>query len=654
MSVSRDVDTQLNPSRAVKHVPAVAPARPFMDADTHADVVQSPAQHAPLRPVLDVRGLTTSFRSEGGWREVVRDIDFSVFPGETVAIVGESGSGKSVTALSIMRLIARGAGRISGAVLLNGENLLDLSERRMRRIRGHDIAMIFQEPMSCLNPVLPVGDQVAEALILHGRYTRRQSRAEALRLLDEVKIPDASRRYDEFPHQLSGGMRQRVMIAMALACRPKLLIADEPTTALDVTIQAEILDLIRYLQREIGSAVLFITHDMGVVAEVAGRMLVMVDGRAVETGDTAQLFAHPAHVYTRRLLAAVPHLGETHRFDRPVRFPDVDPVTGKLGPLVEVARTVTVTDPPLLKVRNLVTRFRSAGGFLTRAACRVHAVENVSFVINAGETLALLGESGCGKSTIARSIVGLAVPDSGSVLIDGTDVVERSDPDTLRLRHRVQMIFQDPHGSLNPRMTIGAAIAEPLIFHKLAKGSEAKARVVDLLEKVGLSADMTGRYPHEFSGGQRQRICIARAMALEPRLIIADEAVSALDVSIKAQVINLLLDLQESLKLGLLFVSHDIAVVERVSHRVAVMYLGEIIEIGPRAAIFENPQHPYTKRLLSAVPLPDPSARRRRDVSPGADIGTVVRPLNYTPPQRSYIAIGPGHFVHQPGEAAAM
>jgi peptide/nickel transport system ATP-binding protein len=390
------------------------------------------------------------------------------------------------------------------------------------------------------------------------------------------------------------------------------------------------------------------------VAEVADRTLVMVNGRVVEAGDTARLFAQPTHVYTRQLLAAVPRLGELRGLNHPVRFPDVDPITGKLGALVEMGHTVVATNPPLLEVRNLVTRFRSAGGFLTRPSGRVHAVENVSFVINAGETLSLVGESGCGKSTTGRSIVGLAVPDSGSVLIDGTDVAGRTDFQAARLRRRVQMIFQDPYGSLNPRMTVGTAIAEPLIFHKRAKGAEAKSRAVDLLKKVGLSTDMASRYPHEFSGGQRQRICIARALALEPGLIIADEAVSALDVSIKAQVINLLLDLQESLKLAFLFISHDMAVVERVSHRVAVMYRGEIVEIGPRAAIFGNPQHAYTKRLLTAVPVPEPSARRERAAPSGRDYATTARPFDYVPPRRAYVEIGPGHFVHEASQSLTV
>jgi peptide/nickel transport system ATP-binding protein len=602
---------------------------------------------AAAEPVLAVRDLLVSFATAQGWRDVVRRISFSVRPRETLAIVGESGSGKSVTALAIMQLLPPGTARTSGEIRFGTQDLLALSERWMQRIRGNDIAMIFQEPMSSLNPVLPVGKQIAEALILHRGCSAAAARMEAIRLLEKVRIPAAARRYGEFPHQLSGGMRQRVVIAMALACRPKLLIADEPTTALDVTIQAEILALIGDLQREAGSAVLFITHDMGVVAEIADRTLVMLDGGIVEAAETKELFSHPTQIYTRRLLAAVPRLGAMQAFRRPVRFPEIDPLTGELGPAVEAGSTVAASDPPLLEVRSLVTRFRSAGGFLTRAAGRVHAVEDVSFAIQAGETLSLVGESGCGKSTTGRAIVGLARPDSGSVLIDGIDVVGRSDPEALRLRRRVQMIFQDPYGSLNPRITVGAAIAEPLIFHGLATRRDAGARVGDLLQKVGLSSDMAARYPHEFSGGQRQRICIARALALDPRLLIADEAVSALDVSIKAQVINLMLDLQESLRLAFLFISHDMAVVERISHRVAVMYLGEIVEIGPRAAIFGNPQHPYTKRLLAAVPIPDPSARGQRIIPRATEIGTVLRPLDYQPPLRSYREIGPGHFVQE-------
>ncbi|MEQ1954856.1 ABC transporter ATP-binding protein [Mesorhizobium sp. CN2-181] len=608
---------------------------------------------APSKSVLDVQGLTTAFRAAGGWRDVVKGIGFSVGENETVAIVGESGSGKSVTALSVMRLLDGSSSRSAGKILLQGKDLLSLSERRMQQIRGNDVAMIFQEPMSTLNPVLSIGAQIGEALLLHRNLSRDAIKAETLRLLDRVRIPSARQRFDEYPHQLSGGMRQRVVIAMALACQPKLLIADEPTTALDVTIQAEILDLVAEVQRDIRSSVLFITHDMGVVAEIADRTIVMLDGRIVEHGRTAELFKAPQHVYTRRLLAAVPRLGSMEGLQRPARFPTVDPITGALGPTAEVVDTVAAAHPPLLEVRNLVMRFRSAGGLLTKAQGRVHAVENVSFIVNAGETLALVGESGCGKSTTGRSIVGLAKPNAGQVLIEGTDVLAGPAAATRPLRNQIQMIFQDPYGSLNPRMNVGDAIAEPIIVHRHARKSEARDEAVELLRLVGLSPDMAARYPHEFSGGQRQRVCIARALALKPRLIIADEAVSALDVSIKAQVVNLLLDLQESLKTAFLFISHDIAVVERVSHRIAVMYRGEIVEIGPRSAVLGNPQHPYTRQLLAAVPNPDPDLRRAHSLRAPSEPVSTVRPLDYVPPERAYRQVAPDHFVHaEPDETA--
>ena len=598
------------------------------------------------RPIIDVRGLTTSFYVDGHWLDALKQVSFTVARGETVAIVGESGSGKSVTALSIMQLISRANGRISGEVLLDGENLIGLPEFRMTKIRGKDISMVFQEPMSSLNPVLSIGDQIAEALILHG-HSHQDSRIEAIRLLDRVRISGAAQRYREYPHQLSGGMRQRVMIAMALACRPKLLIADEPTTALDVTIQAEILVLIKELQQEVDTSVLFITHDMGVVAEIADRTLVMLNGAIVEASDTASLFAQPSHVYTRRLLASVPRLGALQGFRFPARFPKVDPVSGTVGPTIESADTVMRGNPPLLEVKNLAARFNTTKRLFAGTAGRVHAVEDVSFRIDKGETLSLVGESGSGKSTVGRAIVGLVSPHDGSIRIDGRELLGKSGRKAAPLRQHVQMIFQDPYGSLNPRMTIGAAIAEPILVHKLAPSSDARERVADLLVKVGLSADMARRYPHEFSGGQRQRICIARALALEPRLIIADEVVSALDVSIKAQVVNLLLDLQETLKISFLFISHDIAIVERVSHRVAVMYCGEIVEIGLRADILGNPQHPYTRRLLSAVPAPYPGQRRKTALVQFSETPTVIRQVGYVPPNRRYREVGPGHFVHE-------
>ncbi|PZR88808.1 MAG: glutathione ABC transporter ATP-binding protein GsiA [Stutzerimonas stutzeri] len=601
-------------------------------------------------PILSVSNLTTSFRVEGLWKPVVRNISFDIKPQETLAVVGESGSGKSVTALSIMRLTPPSSSKIEGSIKLNGKELLTLPDAQMREIRGNEIAMIFQEPMTSLNPVLTIGFQIAEALTLHRNMSRSEAEAETIRLLEKVKIPSAKSRFHEYPHRFSGGMRQRVMIAMALACKPKLLIADEPTTALDVTIQAQILELIKSLQDEEGMSVLFITHDMGVVAEIADRTVVMYNGDEIETGATEDIFANPQKPYTKSLLSAVPRLGSMEGRRRPMRFPVVDRLTGQSDVPTEVPDTVQAAERPVLEVAGLTTRFEIRSGLLSSVKGRVHAVENVSFSLKAGETLALVGESGCGKSTTGRSVLRLVEPLSGSVLLDGVDVLKLNQTELRDQRKRMQMIFQDPFASLNPRMNIGAAVAEPLLINNLASRSEARDKVADLLTRVGLLPDMANRFPHEFSGGQRQRICIARALAVEPRLIVADEAVSALDVSVKAQVVNLMLDLQARMGLGYLFISHDMAVVERVSHRVAVMYLGEIVEIGPREAIFGNPQHPYTKRLLAAVPIADPARRLQKRPVSNDEIKSPIRPADYVPPVRQYREVSPGHAVMIWGE----
>jgi peptide/nickel transport system ATP-binding protein len=595
--------------------------------------------------VLSVEGLTTSFQVDGVWKDVVRGLTFDVKAGETVAIVGESGSGKSVTSLSIMRLLDPRSSRIEGKIVLNGKDILALPEKDMRSVRGNDAAMIFQEPMTSLNPVFTIGRQISEVLTRHRGMNKSEARAETVRLLEKVRIPNAAGRFDEYPHQFSGGMRQRVMIAMALASQPKLLIADEPTTALDVTIQGQILDLIKQLQEEDGMAVLFITHDMGVVAEIADRTIVMYRGDQVETGDTADIFHRGQHPYTRALLAAVPRLGSMEGQGWPLRFPRVDMTSGTIFEGTEVAGTVEPGKTPVLSVKNLVTRFSIRSGLLNRPSGAVHAVENISFDLFQGETLSLVGESGCGKSTTGRSITRLIEPLSGDIVLDGYNVLTLDQAGLRNMRRSVQMIFQDPYSSLNPRMTVGSAVAEPMIKHRLASASEAREKAADLLERVGLSATMMDRYPHEFSGGQRQRIAIARALALNPKVIIADESVSALDVSIKAQVCNLLMDLQEQFKIAFLFISHDMAVVERVSHRVAVMYLGEIVEIGPRAAIFANPQHPYTKKLMAAVPVPDPARRGIRRNAGIEELKSPVRPMGYIAPQRTYQEISDGHLV---------
>ncbi|MBB3425546.1 peptide/nickel transport system ATP-binding protein [Rhizobium sp. BK312] len=595
-------------------------------------------------PILSVENLTASFLVDGVWKPVVRDVSFSVAPGETVAIVGESGSGKSVTSLSIMRLLQSDSSRIEGTIMLGGRDLLSLPEHEMRKVRGNDVSMIFQEPMTSLNPLFTIGDQISEALLCHKDMSAADAKAETIRLLEKVRIPSAASRFDEYPHRFSGGMRQRVMIAMALASKPKLLIADEPTTALDVTIQGQILDLIKMLQEEEGTSVLFITHDMGVVAEIADRTVVMYRGEQVETGATADIFHRGQHPYTRALLSAVPVLGSMQSYEQPLRFPVVNAATGESDTPAEMPDTVA-REKPVLQVKNLTKRFDIHSGLFGKLKGRVHAVENVSFDLFAGETLSLVGESGCGKSTTGRAIMRLIAPQSGSVIVDGRDVLSLGKRDMREMRKSVQMIFQDPFASLNPRMTVGQAIAEPYLEHRMGTAREAKEIVADMLHKVGLTPDMASRYPHEFSGGQRQRICIARALALQPKVIVADESVSALDVSIKAQVINLMLDLQQSLNLSFLFISHDMAVVERVSHRVAVMYLGEIVEIGPRAAVFGNPQHDYTKKLMAAVPVPDPDRRREKRAGANDELKSPIRAVDYLVKPREYRAVSPGHLV---------
>ncbi|WP_273692000.1 dipeptide ABC transporter ATP-binding protein [Ketogulonicigenium vulgare] len=576
-----------------------------------------------------MRDLSVSFAGAG---TAVQNVSFDMAAGETLAIVGGSGSGKSVTSMALMGLLDPRTARISGQAMFQGRDLLQMDEPALQQLRGNEIGMIFQEPMTSLNPVLTIGYQLAEALRRHRGLRGRAALAEAEALLERVRIPAARQRLSEYPHRLSGGMRQRVMIAMAMACNPRLLIADEPTTALDVTVQAQILDLMHRLQQEEGTAILFITHDMGVVAETADRTLVMHKGRVVEEGETAALFAAPRAAYTRGLLAAVPRLGSMNGAALPQLFPHVDLETGTTR--AAAALPDTRRDAMALQVQNLVTRFDLRSGIFKRVTARVHAVEDVSLTLGAGETLALVGESGCGKSTLGRSIMGLNLPSSGHVRLAGD----------APLHQQVQMVFQDPFASLNPRLTVGDSIAAPLVIHGMAAAAAlAQARV--LLDQVGLSAAMAARYPHEFSGGQRQRIAIARALALRPQVIVADEAVSALDVAVKTQVLNLMLDLQVQLGLSYLSISHDMAVVERIAHRVAVMYLGQIVEIGPRAAIFQTPQHPYTKRLLSAVPLPDPARGRARGPVPLREIRSPIVKLGEARPAMAYRQIAEGHLV---------
>ena len=597
------------------------------------------------QPVLQVADLSVSFRSDEpgvGWRQILSGVSFELGPRETVALVGGSGSGKSVTSLAIMRLLDAKRTHVAGSVHLRGTSLLDLPEAQMRKIRGDGISMIFQEPMTSLNPVLTVGHQVAETLIAHRSLTKSDARRRAADLLDRVRIPSAASRLDDYPHQFSGGQRQRVLIAIALACDPEVLIADEPTTALDVTVQAQILDLIRELQSERDMSVLFITHDMGVVAQVADRTIVMHTGKIVEQGTTADIFAAPGETYTRTLLSAVPRLGSMTGRPLPVRFPTFDKDTSELVSGAEAADTVETESPPILTVRSLVKEYAVSGGGILRRAMRVRAVRDVSFDLRQGETLSLVGESGCGKSTTGRTIIRLQDPTSGDVLFDGADLGALRGRLLRQRRSEIQMIFQDPYASLNPRLRIGEALAEPLLAHRRADGRAARQRVAELLELVGLDAGAASRFPHEFSGGQRQRISIARALTLDPRLIVADEIVSALDVVVKAQVVNLLMDLQERLKLAFLFISHDMAVVERISHRVAVMRAGEIVEIGPRAAIFETPRHSYTQALLAAAPIPDPAHRAQRH-APAPAAPASLRSVASS--DGELLEVGPGHFV---------
>ena len=618
------------------------------------------------RNVLEVQGLTVRFDTSERSVVAVKDLGFHVRAGEVLAIVGESGSGKSVTSLSVMRLIEHGGGTIaSGKISFTRRNggKLDLAKAAdsvMRTIRGGEISMIFQEPMTSQNPVFSVGTQVAEAVMLHQGLSHAEAEAEALRMLELVRIPEAKQILKRYPHQLSGGMRQRVMIAMALSCKPSLLIADEPTTALDVTIQAQILQLIRQLQEEMGMAVIFITHDMGVVAEVADRVLVMYHGEAVEEGTCEQIFHNPRHPYTQSLLAAVPRLGSMRGTDEPAPFPLLritDPEAEQLGTAdmdetpvdmpEPVASVPSVSDGPVLSVDNLITRFDVETGFWGKVKRRVHAVEQVSFNLYPGETLGLVGESGCGKSTIGRSLIGLETPRSGSIVFNGQELTQVSGSQLQKLRRNIQYVFQDPYAALDPRLTVGFSIMEPLLIHKVCSRQEAERRVGELLERVDLDPAMAVRYPHEFSGGQRQRVCIARALAMNPEIIIADESVSALDVSVRAQIINLLLALQKEFRIAFLFISHDMAVIERVCHRVAVMYLGQIVELGSRRDVFENPLHPYTKRLMSAVPIPDPSRRTMSHTLLTGEIPSPVRSADYEPVVAPLKEVSPGHFVSE-------
>ena len=600
--------------------------------------------HANGAPIAQIQGLRVEFQTKDGPVVGVEDVSFDINPGETVCVVGESGSGKSVSSLSLMRLVEYGGGEIAGGRLLfeRGEkgqvDLAASSGSLMRKIRGNEIGMIFQEPMTALNPVFTIGKQMTEGLRLHLNMSRQEAEERALELMQQVRIPEPERRLKQYPHELSGGMRQRVVIAMALACEPRLLIADEPTTALDVTIQAEILALMDRLKRETGTAVMFITHDMAVVAQMADRVVVMFRGKKVEEGTVEEIFENPQHPYTKALLAAVPKLGEMtgKPYPEPMKLlgsedKEIVPIKGR--------------EEVLLSVKNLTTRFPVQGGFLRRTVANVHAVEDLSFTLNKGQTLSLVGESGCGKSTAGRSILRLVEPMSGEVNLDGVDIMSLDQSALRTARLDMQMIFQDPFASLNPQMQLADQVAEPIHNFGTLKGAEITKRIEMLFDRVELPRSFMRRFPHELSGGQRQRVAIARALALNPKLIIADEAVSALDVSVQAQVLNLMMELQAEMELSFLFISHDMAVVERVSHYVGVMYLGRIVEMGSRQRVFENPQHPYTQALMKAVPIADPRRRKSEKDLNFKPIPSPIHPVSYRAEPSVYREVEPGHHV---------
>ena len=602
---------------------------------------------------LEIKNLSVEFDVRGRTVNAVSDVSWNVKKGETLAIVGESGSGKSVSALAILKLIPNPPGKItSGSIIFEGKNIIKTSDAEIRDIRGKKISMIFQEPMTSLNPLMTIGKQISEVLDRHFKLSKKETYQKAKNILDIVQIPDSKRWLNGYPHEMSGGMRQRVMIAMALVCEPTVLIADEPTTALDVTIQAQILGLIKKLQKDIGMSVVFITHDMGVVAEIADRVVVMLGGKKVEEGNVNEIFHNPKHPYTKSLLAVVPRLGSMRGRSLPAKFSNLDikrtegddVIETNNNELIDIKDNVRKSEPPILEIENLTTRFsiKSSFGF---SKGNVHAVEGIDLLLQQGETIGIVGESGCGKSTLGKSIMRLVEPNSGKIKIKGKDIISLSKKDMFPIRKDVQIVFQDPYSSLNPRLTVGQIVSEGMKLHKVCHETEIKDKLIEVFKKVGLSEFHINNYPHEFSGGQRQRIGIARALALSPSIIIADEAVSALDVSIQAQVINLMMELQEEYGLSYLFISHDMAVIERVCHRVAVMYLGEIVELGSRSQVFENPQHPYTKKLMKAVPIADPKLRKKEFNLMTDEIPSLVKPNGYEPEKINLIKVEEGHFI---------
>jgi peptide/nickel transport system ATP-binding protein len=611
-------------------------------------------------PLLEVDGLNVDFAVSGRWVRAVDDVSLDIEPGEVVGLVGESGSGKSVSSLAVLGLLPRNTSRTQvRSIRFAGDEISAASPDTLRSIRGGKISMIFQEPMTSLNPAFTIGNQIAETVRVHRNASRREAWARAVEMLDRVGIPEPSRRAKDYPHAFSGGMRQRAMIAMALSCDPKLLIADEPTTALDVTIQAQILELIKGLQRDFEMAVLFVTHDLGVVADICNRVVVMYAGQVVERAGVDELFARPRHPYAEGLLESMPQVADLGKpltvipgqVPRPEEFPvgcrfaprckyalepcrepglaltdvgsgqarcrriaDLELAGSRWKPveIVPKAAAESASAPTLLAVRGLAKEFPVHSGLLRRVIGQVKAVDGVDFELGSGETLGLVGESGSGKSTVARLVLRLIEPTRGEVLLEGSDIAKLP-PTALRSARRdMQIVFQDPYSSLDPRSTIAESIGEPLEVHLGLRGRTRDDRVAELLEQVGLGRHLIQRFPYEFSGGQRQRIAIARALALDPKLVICDEPVSSLDVSTQSQVINLLRDLQEQRGLSYLFIAHDLSVVRHISNRIAVMYLGRIVEVGDSEEVYARPRHPYTEALLSAIPVPEPTIQRTR------------------------------------------
>ena len=548
-------------------------------------------------PILSVRDLKIDFDTPDGTVNAVKGTSFDVAAGECLGIVGESGSGKSQSALAAMGLIADN-GTVSGSIRFGGQEMVGAKASTLRKVRGAQMSMIFQDPLTSLTPHLTVGAQMREVLALHRGLKGEAATKRCVDWLEQVRIPEARRRLDQFPHELSGGMRQRVMVAIAMLCDPKLLLADEPTTALDVTVQAQVLDLMYELKKETGTGIVLITHDMGVVARMCDRVVVMKDGEIVETGGSDGIFYAPQHAYTKMLLNAVPRIDQPNREGRP-----------QLGPPPEE------TVKPIVEARDVKVEFPvNVGGGLFGKTKMLRAVDGVSFDLRPGETLGVVGESGCGKSTLARAVLKLVPQSAGSVAWMGRDITHADRKEMNGLRDDLQIVFQDPLASLDPRMTIGQSIAEPLTVHKPELSKEEREKLVkEILPRVGLSASLINRYPHELSGGQNQRVGIARAMILRPKLLICDEAVSALDVSVQAQVVDLLIELQKEFGLAMIFISHDLSVVREISHRVMVLYLGKVVEVAGRDAIYEDARHPYTKALISAVPTPDPKFERSKD-----------------------------------------